>query len=98
MGLTALQPQSEPKATPRSTEWCEIGQQGPWHRLFHKRMRYITALNRVSEQNSAVRVGVAVNRVRSVRRRAEIFGFFRSFLVIRTHLLQFLIRAAHGIE
>ena len=28
MALTALQPQSEPKATPRSTEWCEIGQQG----------------------------------------------------------------------
>jgi len=24
MGLTALQPHSEPKATPRSTEWCEI--------------------------------------------------------------------------
>jgi hypothetical protein len=29
--LTALQPQPEPKATPRSTEWCEIGQQGFWH-------------------------------------------------------------------
>ena len=29
MGLTALQPQSEPKTTPRSTEWCESGQQGP---------------------------------------------------------------------
>src|ERR1700738_2284282 len=28
MGLTALQPQSEPKATPRSTEWCESGQHG----------------------------------------------------------------------
>jgi len=25
MDLTALQPQPEPKATPRSTEWCEIG-------------------------------------------------------------------------
>src|SRR6202040_2283266 len=35
-------------------EWCESGQQGPWHTVvpFHKRMRYITALNRVSEQNS----------------------------------------------
>ena len=31
MDLTALQPQSEPKATPRSTEWCEIGQHGAWH-------------------------------------------------------------------
>ena len=38
MGLTALQPQSEPKTTPRSTEWCEIGQQGPWQTVvpFHK--------------------------------------------------------------
>jgi len=29
--LTALQPQREPKAAPRSTEWCEIGKQGFWH-------------------------------------------------------------------
>jgi hypothetical protein len=29
MGLTALQPQSEPKAIPRSTEWCQIGQRRP---------------------------------------------------------------------
>ena len=29
MGLTALQPQSEPKATPRSIEWCEIAQRYP---------------------------------------------------------------------
>ncbi len=38
MGLTALQPQSEPKTTPRSTEWCESGQQGPWQSVvpFHK--------------------------------------------------------------
>ena len=38
MGLTALQPQSEPKTTPRSTEWCESGQQGPWQTVvpFHK--------------------------------------------------------------
>ncbi|MGA9502465.1 MAG: hypothetical protein WBV52_19755, partial [Pseudolabrys sp.] len=27
----AHQPHSEPKPTPRSTEWCEIGQQGFWH-------------------------------------------------------------------
>ena len=41
MGLTALQPQSEPKATPRSTEWCEIGQHGPWQTVvpFHKQLR-----------------------------------------------------------
>ena len=38
MGLTAVQPQSEPKTTPRSTEWCESGQQGPWQSVvpFHK--------------------------------------------------------------
>jgi hypothetical protein len=30
MGLTALQPHSELTGTPRSTGWCEIGQQGPW--------------------------------------------------------------------
>jgi hypothetical protein len=29
MALTALQPQPEPKATPRSTEWCEIVQRHP---------------------------------------------------------------------
>jgi hypothetical protein len=28
--LTALQPQREPKATPRSTKWCEIGQRVTW--------------------------------------------------------------------
>jgi len=33
MVLTALQPQSEPKATPRSTRWCEIGQHSAWHTL-----------------------------------------------------------------
>jgi hypothetical protein len=31
MALAALQSQPEPKATPRTTEWCEIGQQGFWH-------------------------------------------------------------------
>jgi hypothetical protein len=29
MALAALQPQPEPKATPRSTEWCEIVQRHP---------------------------------------------------------------------
>jgi hypothetical protein len=54
MVLTALQPQPEPKATPRSTKWCEIGQHGPRQTVvpLHKRMRYITALNHISEQNS----------------------------------------------
>ena len=43
MGLTALQPQSEPKATPRSTEWCEIGQHGSWQTVvpFHKQLRVL---------------------------------------------------------
>ena len=41
MDLTVLWPQSEPKATPRSTEWCEIGQHGPWQTVvpFHKQLR-----------------------------------------------------------
>jgi hypothetical protein len=30
MPLAALQPQPEPKARPRSIEWCEIGQHVPW--------------------------------------------------------------------
>jgi hypothetical protein len=38
MALTALQPQFEPKATPRSIEWCESAQRGAWQIviLFHK--------------------------------------------------------------
>jgi hypothetical protein len=28
MVLTVVQPQPEPKATPRSTEWCKTGQHG----------------------------------------------------------------------
>ena len=38
MGLTALQPQSEPKATQCSTEWCESGRHGPGQTVvpFHK--------------------------------------------------------------
>jgi hypothetical protein len=41
MGLIALQPQREPKATPRSTQWCEIDQHGPWQTVvtFHKQLR-----------------------------------------------------------
>jgi hypothetical protein len=31
IALATLQSQPQPKATPRSTEWCEIGQQGFWH-------------------------------------------------------------------
>jgi hypothetical protein len=45
MALAALQPQPEPKATPRSTEWCEIGQQGFWHTVFplHEQSRVTVA-------------------------------------------------------
>jgi len=54
MGLTAVQPHSEPKATPRYTDWCELGRHSAWHSVvpFHKRMRNITVLNHISEQNS----------------------------------------------
>src|ERR1700688_1321098 len=39
-GLTVLRPQSEPKATPRSTEWCESGRDGPWQTVvpLHKQL------------------------------------------------------------
>jgi len=30
MALTALQPHTEPKATPRSAEWCESGKHSAW--------------------------------------------------------------------
>jgi hypothetical protein len=38
IALATLPSQPEPKATPRSTEWCEIGQNGPWQTVvpFHK--------------------------------------------------------------
>jgi hypothetical protein len=41
MILTALQPQPEPKATPRSTECCEIGHTVPGILLFlfHEQLR-----------------------------------------------------------
>jgi hypothetical protein len=41
MALAAFQPQSESKATPRATEWREIGQHGPWHSvvLLHEQSR-----------------------------------------------------------
>jgi hypothetical protein len=37
MGLTVLR-RSDPKITPRSTEWCESGQHGHWQTVvpFHK--------------------------------------------------------------
>jgi len=39
--LAALQPQREPKVTPRSTEWCEIGQHSAWHTVvpLHEQLR-----------------------------------------------------------
>jgi hypothetical protein len=41
MDLTVLWPQSEPIATPRSSEWCEIGRHGPWQTVvpLHKQLR-----------------------------------------------------------
>jgi hypothetical protein len=41
MALAALQPQPGPKATPRSTQWREIGRQGPWQTVvpLHKQLR-----------------------------------------------------------
>jgi hypothetical protein len=39
MALTVLQPQSEPKATPRSTEWRESGQHSPTVVPVHKQLR-----------------------------------------------------------
>jgi len=41
IGLTAPQPQSAAKATPRSTEWCEFGHHGPWQTVVsvHKVLR-----------------------------------------------------------
>jgi len=54
--LTDLQPQSEPKGTLRSTEWCEIGLQSAWHSvvLLHgnRVFRDTSASYHVSEQNS----------------------------------------------
>jgi hypothetical protein len=43
MALATLQPQPEPKATPRSTEWWEISQQGFWHTVFplHEQSRVL---------------------------------------------------------
>jgi hypothetical protein len=40
MDLTFLQPQSEPKATPRSTERYESGRHGPWQTVvpLHKQL------------------------------------------------------------
>jgi len=43
MAPAALQPQSEPKATARSTEWREIGRQGFWHTVvpLHEQTRVL---------------------------------------------------------
>jgi hypothetical protein len=48
MVLTTLQPQPESKATPRFTEWCEIGQYGPWQTviLLHEQSRLAFTLAR----------------------------------------------------
>jgi hypothetical protein len=58
MHLTALQPHSEPKATPRFIDWCEIGQHNAWHTVvrLHKQLVFLisstSSSNHVSEQNS----------------------------------------------
>jgi hypothetical protein len=56
MTLTVLQRQSEPKATPRATEWCESGQHSPWQTVvsLHKQLRVSLyyRVKHVSEQNS----------------------------------------------
>jgi hypothetical protein len=39
MALTVLQPQSAPKATPRSTGWCESGHHSPTVVPVHKQLR-----------------------------------------------------------
>jgi len=41
MALTALQPDSEPKAAPLSTEWCESSQHSAWQIVvpLHKQLR-----------------------------------------------------------
>jgi hypothetical protein len=41
MALTTLQPQPEPQHHNTRTEWCEIGQHGPWQTVvpFHKQLR-----------------------------------------------------------
>jgi len=43
MDLTALQSQPQPKATPHSTQWCEIDQQGFWHTVvpLHEQLRVL---------------------------------------------------------
>jgi hypothetical protein len=39
MPLTVLQPQSEPKATPRSIEWCEVVQRHPLRMMFRLQLQ-----------------------------------------------------------
>jgi len=66
MGLTALLPQSKPKATPRSTEWCEIGQHGPWQTFvpFHKQLRvHLMVARQIRFRNKIPTVGVLRRRV-----------------------------------
>jgi hypothetical protein len=82
MVLTAVQPQPEPKATRRSTEWCQIGGHGSWQTvvLFHKQLRvplyYNSASNHVSEQNFHrwCPAGVRVDNDLQQSRRFEING------------------------
>jgi hypothetical protein len=61
MALTALQPQPEPKATPRSAEWCEIGRQSDWHSVvrLHEQSRVpVTLARQITFRNKIPTVGV----------------------------------------
>jgi len=53
MALAALQPQPEPKATPRSIEWCEIGRQGLWHTVvpLHEKSRAFILARQITFRN-----------------------------------------------
>jgi len=51
MALAALQPQPEPKATPRSTEWCEIGQHVPWRMMVWVQLWSPSGQTRLSSQS-----------------------------------------------
>src|SRR6201996_4499847 len=61
MRLTTHRPQSEPKTTPRSTEWCESGQQRPWQTIvpFHKLCVPLYVLPVVIEKKNTRPIGTS---------------------------------------
>jgi len=75
MALTALQPQPESKAKPRSAEWCESGQQGPWQTVvpFHKLVRFtISAAS--SDRNEKHQIHRDIRRQYLLNQDPENFG------------------------